>query len=129
MSRVLTANILANCESKIFEVLPSSPNDESHFAGGTISNPNPSPTFVPWDIATALVMIFSRYLPIVAPIAHGSEPRRKEIFSIRLGNYARRHGDVRLPTARYNCNYWRAFLPVAALGPLAEHFGPIPFGG
>ena len=21
------------------------------------------------------------------------------------------------------------FLPVAALGPLAEHFGPIPFGG
>jgi len=21
------------------------------------------------------------------------------------------------------------FLPAAALGPLAEHFGPIPFGG
>jgi K+-transporting ATPase ATPase A chain len=21
------------------------------------------------------------------------------------------------------------FLPVAALGPVAEHFGPIPFGG
>ena len=21
------------------------------------------------------------------------------------------------------------FLPIAALGPLAEHFGPIPFGG
>src|SRR5260221_1157228 len=37
--------------------------------GGLISNPNPSPTFVPWDIATGLVMIFSRYLPIIAPIA------------------------------------------------------------
>ena len=52
--------------------------------GGLISNPNPSPTFVPWDIATGLVMIFSRYLPITHRDGSGcgsaTERNRTQVF-------------------------------------------------
>jgi len=98
--------------------------------GGTISNPNPSPTFMPWDIATALVMIFSRYLPIVAPIAMAASLGAKKSSPFGLGT-------LRDDTATFGFLLLGTiviigallFLPVAALGPLAEHFGPIPFGG
>jgi K+-transporting ATPase ATPase A chain len=98
--------------------------------GGTISNPNPSPTFVPWDIATALVMIFSRYLPIIAPIAMAASLGAKKSSPFGLGT-------LRDDTATFGFLLLGTiviigallFLRVAALGPLAEHFGPIPFGG
>src|ERR1700732_687676 len=98
--------------------------------GGLISNPNPSPTFVPWDIATGLVMIFSRYLPIIAPIALAASLGAKKSSPFGLGT-------LRDDTATFGFLLLGTiviigallFLPVAALGPLAEHFGPIPFGG
>jgi K+-transporting ATPase ATPase A chain len=98
--------------------------------GGTISNPTPSPTFVPWDIATALVMIFSRYLPIVAAIAMAASLGAKKTSPFSLGT-------LRDDTATFGFLLLGTvviigallFLPVAALGPLAEHLGPIPFGG
>jgi potassium-transporting ATPase potassium-binding subunit len=98
--------------------------------GGTISNPTPSPTFVPWDIATALVMIFSRYLPIVAAIAMAASLGAKKTSPFSLGT-------LRDDTATFGFLVLGTvviigallFLPVAALGPLAEHLGPIPFGG
>jgi potassium-transporting ATPase potassium-binding subunit len=85
---------------------------------------------VPWDIATALVMIFSRYLPIVAPIAMAASlgAKKSSPFGLRT---------LRDDTATFGFLLMGTiviigallFLPVAALGPLAEHFGPIPFGG
>jgi K+-transporting ATPase ATPase A chain len=98
--------------------------------GGLISNPNPSPTFVPWDIATALVMIFSRYLPIIAPIAMAASLGAKKSSPFGLGT-------LRDNTTTFGFLLFGTiviigallFLPVAALGPLAEHLGPIPFGG
>jgi K+-transporting ATPase ATPase A chain len=98
--------------------------------GGTISNPTPSPTFVPWDIATALVMIFSRYLPIVAAIPMAASLGAKKTSPFSLGT-------LRDDTATFGFLLLGTvviigallFLPVAALGPLAEHLGPIPFGG
>jgi K+-transporting ATPase ATPase A chain len=36
---------------------------------GLNNNPSPSPEAVPWDIGGGLVILFGRYLPIVAPIA------------------------------------------------------------
>jgi K+-transporting ATPase ATPase A chain len=93
--------------------------------GGLISNPNPSPTFVPWDIATALVMIFSRYLPIIAPIAMAASLGAKKSSPFGLGT-------LRDDTATFGFLLLGTiviigallFLPVAALGPLAEHLGP-----
>jgi len=58
----------------MYEFSSASANNGSGFEGlgdtwGFNANPNPAPTSQAWDISTGLVMLFSRYLPIVAPIA------------------------------------------------------------
>jgi potassium-transporting ATPase potassium-binding subunit len=119
----------------MYQFSSASANNGSAFdglgtTGGLISNPNPSPTFVPWDIATGLVMIFSRYLPIIAPIAMAASLGAKKSAPFSLGT-------LRDDTATFGFLLLGTiviigallFLPVAALGPLAEHLGPIPFGG
>jgi K+-transporting ATPase ATPase A chain len=75
-------------------------------------------------------MIFSRYLPIVAPIAMAASLGAKKSSPFGLGT-------LRDDTATFGFLLLGTvviigallFLPVAALGPMAEHFGPIPFGG
>jgi K+-transporting ATPase ATPase A chain len=94
------------------------------------SNPNPAPTAVPWDIATGLVMLFSRFLPIIAPIAMAASLGRKKASPVTLGTMrddTTTFGFLLLGTVLIIGAL--LFLPVAALGPLAEHLGPIPFGG
>ena len=83
---------------------------------------------IPWDIATGLVMLFSRYLPIIAPIAMAASLGAKKSAPLALGT-------LRDDTFTFGCLLFGTiviigallFLPVAALGPLAEHLGPIPF--
>ena len=99
--------------------------------GGLISNPNPSPTVRAMGYRDGLGNALQPVPADYRAYCHGSEPRSKEIFSIRLGDFARRHGR---PSVFCYCGTILIigallFLPVAALGPLAEHFGPIPFGG
>jgi K+-transporting ATPase ATPase A chain len=58
----------------VYQFYSSSANNGSAFDGlgvsyGLNNNPNPSPEAVPWDIGGGLVIMFGRYLPIVAPIA------------------------------------------------------------
>jgi potassium-transporting ATPase potassium-binding subunit len=119
----------------VYQFSSASANNGSAFdglgtTGGLISNPSPSPQFPPWDIATALVMIFSRYLPIVAPIAMAASLGAKKPAPFGLGT-------LRDDTTTFGFLLLGTiviigallFLPAAALGPLAEHFGPIPFGG
>lgn len=119
----------------MYQFSSASANNGSAFdglgtTGGTIGNPNASPTFPPWDIATALVMIFSRYLPIVAPIAMAASLGAKKTSPFGLGT-------LRDDTVTFGFLLLGTiviigallFLPVAALGPIAEHYGPIPFGG
>jgi len=119
----------------VYQFSSASANNGSAFdglgtTGGLISNPNPSPTFPPWDIATALVMIFSRYLPIIAPIAMAASLGAKQPSPFGLGT-------LRDDTTTFGFLLLGTiivigallFFPAAALGPLAEHFGPIPFGG
>ena len=75
-------------------------------------------------------MIFSRYLPIIAPIAMAASLGSKKTSPFGLGT-------LRDDTATFGFLLLGTiviigallFLPVAALGPLAEHLGPIPFGG
>jgi potassium-transporting ATPase potassium-binding subunit len=119
----------------MYQFSSASANNGSAFDGlgvtyGLNNNSNPSPTAVQWDIATALVIIISRFLPIIAPIAMAASLGAKKPVPFGLGT-------LRDDTATFGFLLASTiliigallFLPVAALGPLAEHFGPIPFGG
>jgi K+-transporting ATPase ATPase A chain len=119
----------------MYQFSSASANNGSAFDGlgvtyGLNSNPNPSPTAVQWDIATALVILISRFLPIIAPIAMAASLGAKKSAPFSLGT-------LRDDTSTFGLLLCGTiviigallFLPVAALGPLAEHFGPIPFGG
>ena len=119
----------------VYQFSSASANNGSAFDGlgtnyGLNSNPNPAPEAVPWDVSTGLVMLASRYLPIVAPIALAAflGMKKETPFS---------SGTMRDDTPTFGFLLLGTiviigallFLPVAALGPLAEHLGPIPFGG
>jgi K+-transporting ATPase ATPase A chain len=119
----------------VYQFSSASANNGSAFDGlgvtyGLNANPSPAPTAVAWDIATGLVMLFGRYLPIIAPIAMAFYLGRKKVAPVSLGT-------MRDDTLTFGCLLFGTiviigallFLPVAALGPLAEHLGPIPFGG
>ena len=85
---------------------------------------------IPWDIATGLVMLFSRYLPIIAPIAMAAYLGAQKASPAGLGT-------LRIDTPTFGVLLIGTvlivgallFLPVAVLGPVAEHLGPMPFGG
>jgi K+-transporting ATPase ATPase A chain len=119
----------------VYQFSSSSANNGSAFDGlgvtyGLNNNPSPSPEAVPWDIAGGFVIMFGRYLPIVAPIAMAAFLGMKKSTPFGLGT-------LRDDTFTFGCLLFGTivivgallFLPVAALGPLAEHLGPIPFGG
>ncbi len=119
----------------VYQYSSASANNGSAFDGlgvtyGLNDNPNPAPEAVPLDIGTGLVMLFSRYLPIIAPIAMAFFLGRKKRAPASLGTMRDDNltfGFLLLGTIVVIGAL--LFLPVAALGPLAEHFGPIPFGG
>ena len=119
----------------IYQFSSASANNGSAFDGlgvtyGFFNNPNPAPEAIPWDIATGLVMLFSRFLPIVAPMAMAAFLGEKQSSPFGLGTLRDDSptfaflllGTILIIDALL-------FLPVATLGPLAEHLGPIPFGG
>ncbi len=119
----------------MYQFSSASANNGSAFDGlgvtyGLNNNPNPAPTAVQWDIAAAIVIIISRFLPIIAPIAMAASLGAKTSTPFTLGT-------LRDDTPTFGFLLLGTivivgallFLPVAALGPLAEHLGPIPFGG
>jgi len=119
----------------MYEFSSSSANNGSGFEGlgdtfGFAANQSPAPESSAWDIASGLVMLFSRYLPIVAPIALAAGMSVKKAAPFTVGTMrddTLTFGGLLLGTIVIIGAL--LFLPVAALGPLAEHFGPIPFGG
>jgi len=119
----------------LYQFSSASANNGSAFDGlgvtyGFANNPAPAPTAIPWDIAAGLVMLFSRYLPIIAPIAMAAFLGAKKASPAGLGT-------LRDDTTTFGILLLGTiliigallFLPVAVLGPVAEHLGPIPFGG
>jgi len=119
----------------LYNFSSASANNGSAFDGlgvtyGLLTNPSISPTAIPWNIAAGLVMVFSRYLPIVAPIAMAAYLGEKKSSPFGLGT-------LRTDTLTFGILLFGTiviigallFLPVAVLGPVAEHFGPFPFGG
>jgi K+-transporting ATPase ATPase A chain len=90
----------------------------------------PAPYSPYWDIATGLVMLISRFIPIIAPIALAAGLAAKKPTPFTAGT-------MRTDTLTFGFVLLGTiilvgallFLPAAVLGPVAEHLGPIPFGG
>ncbi len=82
-----------------------------------------------WDIATGLVMLISRFIPIIAPLALAACLARKK-------NTPFTSGTMRTDTVTFGFVLLGTvllvgallFLPALCLGPIAEHYGPMPFG-
>ncbi len=119
----------------VYQFSSDSANNGSAFDGlgttyGLNNNPSPAPEAVPWDIAAGCGIMFGRFLPIIAPIAMAGFLGMKKSSPFGLGT-------LRDDTFTFGCLLFGTiviigallFLPAAALGPLADHFGPIPFGG
>jgi K+-transporting ATPase ATPase A chain len=89
----------------------------------------PAPYALHWDIATGLVMLISRLIPIIAPIALAASLAAKKPTPFTTGT-------MRTDTVTFAFVLFGTiillgalmFLPAAALGPIAEHLGPLPFG-
>lgn len=91
---------------------------------------NPAPSAAAFDIAAGLCMIFGRYLPIIAPVAMAAYLGAKKPSPFGLGTLrddSMTFGFLLLGTVFIIGAL--LFLPVCVLGPVAEHFGPMPFGG
>jgi K+-transporting ATPase ATPase A chain len=123
----------------LYEFSSSSANNGSGFEGlgdtwgfnnPKANNSPPAPYSPQWDIATGLVMLFGRFMPIVAPIALAgglAAKKRTPYTAGTLRTDTPTFGFVLLGTILLVGAL--LFLPAAVLGPVAEHFGPIPFGG
>ena len=123
----------------LYEFSSSSANNGSGFEGlgdtWGFNNPQennspPAPYSPHWDIATGLVMLFGRLIPIVAPIALAASLAAKKRTPYTAGTLRTdtlTFGFVLLGTILLVGAL--LFLPAAVLGPVAEHLGPIPFGG
>jgi K+-transporting ATPase ATPase A chain len=121
--------------SQIFYQFSSaSANNGSAFDGLGVTygfaNSPVAPTAAAWDIAAGIVIIISRFLPIVAPIAMAGILGAKKSSPFGLGT-------LRTDSVTFGVLLFATimiigallFLPIAVLGPVAEHFGAIPFGG
>jgi K+-transporting ATPase ATPase A chain len=118
----------------LYEFSSASANNGSGFEGlqdtwGFANNPDKPPYCQWWDIATGVVMLVSRFIPIVAPIALAGGLAGKKLTPFTVGT-------LRTDTVTFSFVLLGTillvgallFLPAAALGPMAEHLGPIPFG-
>jgi potassium-transporting ATPase potassium-binding subunit len=122
----------------MYEFTSASANNGSGFEGlgdtygfqDPDKNPSTPAPFSPcWDIATGLVMLLGRFIPIIAPIAFAASLSGKKPTPFTSGT-------LRTDTITFACVLLGTillvgalmFLPIAALGPMAEHFGPLPFG-
>jgi len=118
----------------IYEFSSSSANNGSEFAGlqqtwGLNDNPNPAPFAVQWDVATGVVMLVSRFMPLIAALALAGGLSVKKLTPHTVGS-------LNTDTFTFGCVLLGTvlllgallFLPAAMLGPGSEHFGPMPFG-
>ncbi|HUE12801.1 MAG TPA: potassium-transporting ATPase subunit KdpA, partial [Planctomycetaceae bacterium] len=123
----------------LYQFSSSSANNGSGFEGlgdtwgfnrPSENNSPPAPFSPQWDIATGLVMLFGRFIPIVATMALAGSLATKKATPYTAGT-------LRTDTATFGFVLLGTillvgsllFLPAAVLGPVAEHLGPLPFGG
>jgi K+-transporting ATPase ATPase A chain len=118
----------------LYEFSSSSANNGSGFEGlgdtyGFNDNDAAPPHAAYWDIACGLVMVLSRFVPIIAPLAFAGSLAAKKPTPVTAGTLRTdtiTFGFVLLGTILLVGAL--LFLPAAVLGPIAEHMGPMPFG-
>src|SRR5262249_17380390 len=119
----------------LYEFRSASANNGSGYEGlhdtwGFADNADRDPYSPHWDIATALVMLLGRFMPIIAPLALAGSLAAKKPTPFTAGTLRTdtlTFGFVLLGTIMLVGAL--LFLPAAVLGPVAEHLGPLPFGG
>ncbi|MEX2091797.1 MAG: potassium-transporting ATPase subunit KdpA, partial [Pirellulales bacterium] len=77
---------------------------------------------VPWNVATGLVMLLARFIPIIAPLAIAGSLAAKRATPESAGTFrtdSLLFGVVLIGTVLIVGAL--LFLPVAVLGPVAEH--------
>jgi K+-transporting ATPase ATPase A chain len=123
----------------VYEFSSASANNGSGFEGlgdtwgfnrPEDNNSPPAPYSPHWDIATGLVILLGRFLPIIAPLAlAGSLAAKKptKVTAMTLRTDTLTFGLLLLGVVLLVGAL--LFLPAAVLGPVAEDFGPLPFGG
>ncbi|MBT9395501.1 potassium-transporting ATPase subunit KdpA [Hymenobacter sp. NST-14] len=100
----------------LYEFTSSAANNGSGFEGLGDNTPF-------WNISTGVVLLLSRYLPIIGPVAIAGLLARKKYVPESAGT-------LRVDTATFGLMVFfviwiiaaLAFFPALALGPLAEHF-------
>jgi K+-transporting ATPase ATPase A chain len=123
----------------LYQFSSSSANNGSGFEGlgdtwgfnkPSENNSTPAPYSPQWDIAAGLVMLIGRFIPIIAAIALAASLSTKKMTPYTAGT-------LRTDTVTFGFVLLGTillvgallFLPAAVLGPVAEHLGPLPFGG
>jgi potassium-transporting ATPase potassium-binding subunit len=99
----------------LYEFTSSAANNGSGFEGLGDNTPF-------WNLSTGLVMLLSRYIPILAPLALAGFLAAKPAAPETAGS-------LRADSATFGFTLWAVivilgllmFLPVAVLGPIAEH--------
>ncbi len=99
----------------LYEFTSASANNGSGFEGIGDNT-------VPWNIATGIVMLMSRFIPIITPLAiagslAGKRPTPETVGTFRTDSFL--FGGVLLGTIILVGAL--LFMPVAVLGPIAEH--------
>jgi K+-transporting ATPase ATPase A chain len=99
----------------LYEFTSAAANNGSGFEGLTDNTPF-------WNISTGLVMLLSRYIPIIAPLALAAALAAKPASPETAGS-------LRADSATFGFTLWAViiilgllmFMPVAVLGPIAEY--------
>jgi K+-transporting ATPase ATPase A chain len=116
----------------LYEFTSASANNGSGFEGlldtWGLAASTPAPFAVAWDVACGLVLLFGRFIPIIAPLAIAGSLAAKQHSPMTAGT-------LRTDTSTFGVVLLGVillvgsllFLPAAVLGPVAEHLGPIPF--
>ena len=99
----------------LYEFTSAAANNGSGFEGLGDNTPF-------WNISTGLVMLLSRYIPIIAPLALAASLAAKPSAPETAGS-------LRADSATFGFLLWAViiilgllmFMPVAVLGPIAEH--------
>jgi K+-transporting ATPase ATPase A chain len=100
----------------LYEFTSSSANNGSGFEGLGDNTP-------PWNIATGVVMLLARYIPIILPLAIAGSLAAKKPTAQSAGTLGVEDGTFGVMlTATVVIIGALTFFPAAALGPIAEHF-------
>jgi len=102
----------------LYEFTSATANNGSGFEGLGDNTPF-------WNVSTGVVMLLSRYIPIIAPLALAGSLAAKQAAPETAGS-------LRADSATFGVTLWAVvvvlgllmFMPVAVLGPIAEHLAP-----